>query len=294
MDMTLQNFSQQQGRFALDWRAGQGSLHLPITLNCYRPQGVAADAPLVLVQHGVLRNGDDYRDFWMPAADRYGLQIMAPTFGNEHWPGVESYNNGSVWTEDGELRERTYWSYQVVKTLAQQLRETGIVRGQPLYLFGHSAGGQFVHRFASTLGADGFAGVVAGNPGWYTLPDAALSFPGGLANIGLPADALARLLATPLVILAGDQDTETSDPNLPAEPAALRQGPHRFARAHHYFAAGQKAAAQLGMPLAWQLHDVAGIGHDGEAMSHVCAHWWFEGRMPDADWLAQWAGRTTA
>lgn len=290
----LTTFTQQTGRFALPWRAGEGALYLPITLNCYRPAGVAADAPVVLVQHGVLRNGDDYRDFWMPAADRYGLQIIAPTFGNEHWPGVESYNNGSVWTEDGELRAPAEWAYQAVLNLAQQLRSTGIVQAQPLYLFGHSAGGQFVHRLVSTLGADGFAGVVAGNPGWYTLPDDTLTFPEGLAGIGLPADALARLISTPLVVLAGDQDIDTSDPNLPAEPAALRQGPHRFARAHHYAAAGQATAHQLGMPLAWQVHDVAGIGHDGEAMSHVCAHWWFEGRIPDADWLAPWAGRVTA
>ena len=294
MELDLQNFGVQTGRFALTWRAGSSALDLSITLNCYRPTGVPVDAPVVLVQHGVLRNGDDYRDFWMPAADRYGLQIIAPTFGNEHWPGVENYNNGSVWTEDTDLRDSTYWSYQAVTVLAQQLRDLGIVRGQPLYLFGHSAGGQFVHRLASTVGAHGFAGIVAGNPGWYTLPDAALTFPEGLAGIGLPPDALVRLLATPLVILAGDQDTDTSDPNLPAEPAALRQGPHRFARAHHYYAAGQAAAAALGVPLAWQLHDVAGIGHDGEAMSHVCAHWWLEGRMPDAQWLAPWAGRVTA
>ena len=290
----LTTFTQQTGRFALSWRAGEGALYLPITLNCYRPVGVAADAPVVLVQHGVLRNGDDYRDFWMPAADRYGLQIITPTFGNEHWPGVESYNNGSIWTEDGELRAQAEWAYQAVLNLAQQLRSTGIVQTQPLYLFGHSAGGQFVHRLVSTLGADGFAGVVAGNPGWYTLPDDTLTFPEGLAGLGLPADALARLLSTPLVVLAGDQDIDTSDPNLPAEPAALRQGPHRFARAHHYAAAGQAAADKLGMPLAWQVHDVAGIGHDGEAMSHVCAHWWFEGCMPDAAWLAPWAGRVTA
>ena len=290
----LQHFSQQYGRFSMPWRAGDGALYLPIVLNCYRPQGVAAAAPVVLVQHGVLRNGDDYRDFWIPAADRHGLQIMAPTFGNEHWPGVENYNNGGVWSEDADLRDRAYWSYQAVAALAQQLRDTGIVSGQPLYLFGHSAGGQFVHRLVSTLGAGGFAGVVAGNPGWYTLPDTTLTFPEGFSGIGLATDALQRLLATPLVILAGDQDTDTSDPNLPSEPAALRQGPHRFARARHYFAAGQAAAAQLDMPLAWQLHEVAGIGHDGEAMSHVCAHWWFEGCMPDTTWLAQWAGRTTA
>lgn len=292
--MDWQRFIQQHGRFAIDWQAGDGALYLPITLNCYRPEGVAVDAPLVLVQHGVLRNGDDYRDFWMPAADRYGLQIIAPTFGNGHWPGVESYNNGSVWSEAGDLQPRDYWAYQAVMNLAQQLRDAGVLRGQPLYLFGHSAGGQFVHRLVSTLGAAGFAGVAAGNPGWYTLPDAQQDFPQGLAGIGLAGDALAQLLRTPLVILAGDRDTDTQDPNLPAEPAALRQGPHRFARAHHYYAAGQQAAERLGLPLAWQLHEVAGIGHDGEAMSHVCAHLWFEGRMPDADWLAPWAGRVTA
>ena len=294
MRNVLQSWGQQHGRFALSWRAGSGALHLPITLHCYRPAAVQDAAPVVLVQHGVLRNGDDYRDFWIPAADRYGLQIVAPTFGNEHWPGVESYNNGSVWDDDGELRSREYWAYQAVIRLAQELRQQGIMCGQPLYLFGHSAGGQFVHRLISTLGAYGFAGIVAANPGWYTLPDAALSFPEGLAGIGLPDDALPRLLRTPLVILAGDCDTNTTDPNLPSEPAALRQGPHRFARARHYYAAGQAAARHLNMPFAWQLHEVAGIGHDGEAMSHVCAHWWFEGAMPTADWLAPWAGRVTA
>ena len=94
--MDWQRFTQQHGRFALDWQAGDGALYLPITLNCYRPEGVAADAPLVLVQHGVMRNGDDYRDFWMPAADEHGLVIIAPTFSNEQWPDVVSYNNGNL------------------------------------------------------------------------------------------------------------------------------------------------------------------------------------------------------
>ena len=279
-----------QGRFALPWQAGGR----PVTLHGYRPAGVPASAPLVLVQHGVLRNGDEYRDFWIPAAERYGLQIIAPTFGNADWPGVESYNNGSIRVADGRLAPPADWAYRAVPDLLAQWRATGVLGTQPVYLFGHSAGGQFVHRLASTLGAAGLAGVVAGNPGWYTLPDDTLPFPEGLAGIDLPPDALARLLATPLVILAGECDTDTADPNLPAEPAALRQGPHRFARAQNYRAAGQAAAARLGVPLAWQWHSVPGIGHDGEAMSHVCAHWWFEGRMPDAAWLARWIGRHAA
>ena len=108
------------------------------------------------------------------------------------------------------------------------------------------------------------------------------------------ADSLARLFATPLTILAGDQDTETNDPHLPSEPAALRQGPHRYARALHYYATAQAEAARRGLPFRWQLHTVEGIGHDGEAMSAVCAHLWFHQRMPSAAQLAALAGRRTA
>ena len=289
--MSLHDFSRQHGRFALPFTWSDAPA---ITLHCYRPEAVAPDAPVVLVQHGVLRNGEDYRDFWVAAANRYGLQIIAPTFSDELWPGVESYNNGNVWMQDGCVRDAAQWSYSAIPALVHALEQHGVLQDQPIYLFGHSAGGQFVHRLVSTLGAARFAGIAAGNPGWYTLPDAGLPFPEGLAQIGLPTQALERLLTTPLVILAGDRDNDTNAPHLPAEPAALRQGPHRFARAQHYYVAGQRAAQQLGVPLAWQLHVVPGIGHDGEAMSNVCAHWWFEKRMPDSVWLTPWAGRTAA
>ena len=53
-------------------------------------------------------------------------------------------------------------------------------------------------------------------------------------------------------------------------------------------------AARRGLPFRWQLHTVEGIGHDGEAMSAVCAHLWFHQRMPSAAQLAALAGRRTA
>jgi len=291
MDPSLSSFGHCSGRFALPWAfAGR-----PLTLHCYRPADLGgAHAPLVLVQHGVLRNGDDYRDFWIDAADRHGLQVIATTFSDEHWPGAESYNNGGVWQGDGQLAAPASWAYRAIPALVEQLRLEQVLHDQPVYLFGHSAGGQFVHRLTSLLGVQGLAGVVAANPGWYTLADDALAFPEGLAGVGLAPAALARLLATPLVIFAGECDTDTGDPHLPAEPAALRQGPHRHARALHYLKCARQQAARLGMPLAWQLHSVPGIGHDGEAMSAICAHWWFEGGLPSADELGRLGGRQIA
>lgn len=256
----------------------------------------------MLVQHGVMRNGDDYRDFWIPAADEHGLVIIAPAFSDAQWPDVVSYNNGNLLatTDRAALADTApitapeTWSYTVITRLVDDLKAAGVLTDQPLYLFGHSAGGQFVHRLLSVLTPGVFTQVAAGNPGWYTLPLLDLPFPEGLGATPADADSLARLFASPLTILAGDQDTETNDPHLPSEPAALRQGPHRYARALHYFATAQAEAARRGLPFRWQLHTVEGIGHDGEAMSAVCAHLWFHQRMPSAAQLAALAGRRTA
>jgi hypothetical protein len=133
------------------------------------------------------------------------------------------------------------------------------------------------------LEGDGpFEVTAAGNPGWYTLPALDRAFPEGVGGLDLDAGALVRWLATPLEIFAGDQDIDTSDPNLPGGPEALRQGPTRFARAHHFHAYGQQVAEQMGVPFAWRLIVVPGVGHDGRAMSHAAAAWWFEGRLPVA------------
>lgn len=121
--------------------------------------------------------------------------------------------------------------------------------------------------------------VTIGNPGWYSRPTLDQRFPDGLGGIGLDEADDLRLLAYPMTILAGDQDIETSGPSLPAGSGALAQGPHRFARAHNYLAAGQAEAVRRGVACQWRLIPVAGIGHDGAAMSRVAAALWFDNRL---------------
>jgi len=266
----------------------------PVRLNTYRPFGYTPDRPVVIVQHGVLRNGDDYRDFWIPAADKHNLLIVAPTFSNEHWPGVERYNNGKAFSEKGEPNPVPSWTYALVGKIFADLRQAEVTEVEKAYLFGHSAGGQFVHRLLSSQSHEPFCAVAAGNPGWYTLPTFDYRFPEGLDGVGLTQEHLVKLLSFPLLILAGDQDISTSDPNLPSEPAAMRQGPHRFARAHFYFETGRKEAERLQVPFNWKLQVVPGIGHDGRSMSAVCACLWFENRMPSNEELVAMANQHVA
>jgi hypothetical protein len=55
----------------------------PLVLECFRPQGYNPDKPVVIVQH---RNGAEYCEAWVPAAERHGLLIVAITFSKEAWP----------------------------------------------------------------------------------------------------------------------------------------------------------------------------------------------------------------
>jgi poly(3-hydroxybutyrate) depolymerase len=266
----------------------------PLVLNTYRPFRYTPDRPVVLVQHGVLRNGDDYRDFWIPAADRHNILIVAPTFPDDTWPGVDNYNNGAAWDDARKVRPLPDWNYAMLERIIADLRVAEVAACEQVYLFGHSAGGQFVHRLMSTQSHAPFKAVSIGNPGWYTLPDLEREYPEGLAGIGVDEGYVKRLVEYPLAILAGDRDTATNDANLPSGPAAVAQGPHRYARAHHYLEAGRAAAQRLGVTCNWTLHPVPGIGHDGKAMSAVCASLWFDGRMPDDTEMARLAGNTVA
>lgn len=266
----------------------------PITLHCYRPESYRDGNPVVLVQHGMLRNGDEYRDAWIPAADKHGLLIVAPTFSNEAYPKAESYNNAMVRGEDGSIARRERWAYGTIARIWALLRESGLTSRAKAHLFGHSAGGQFVHRLLSVEPHDSFEAAMAGNPGWYSLPTLDKPFPEGLGDLGLDEGHLRRLFAFPLTILAGEEDNKTDDPNLPKNEEAVRQGPHRFARAHNYFQFGQAMADRIGAPFAWKLQPVPMIGHDGRAMSAVAASVWFEGGLPDRRELERLGGQQAA
>ncbi len=249
--------------------------HRPLVLHTYRPKAHRADDRLVLVQHGIRRNGDEYRDFWIEAAERHRLLVVATTFGEARFPKPANYNNGRVLDEEGTVRPREEWLYGILPRIMEALRAGGVARRPKAWLFGHSAGGQFVHRLLATQDSTFYEAVAVGNAGWYTLPTFEKPFPGGLGGLGLKPTALARWLQYPMAIFAGDRDTDTADANLPREPEAMAQGPMRFARAHYMLDYGQEAARKLGVPCHWTLVPVEGVGHDGAAISRAVADHWF-------------------
>ncbi len=143
-------------------------------------------------------------------------------------------------------------------------------------VWGHSAGGQFVHRAISLGFRNHVIAASAANSGAYAMPDLAIDFPYGLGGLGLAETALAGLLAFPLILMAGEADIDATTPNFPKEAGAMAQGGTRFARAHTYHDAGQAAARALGVACGWSNVDVPGVAHDGRrtaaAVAPLLAH----------------------
>jgi hypothetical protein len=243
----------------------------PFVLRSARPRHFTPDTPVVFVHHGVLRNGGDYRDFWLPLVDEADVLAIVPEFSATAFPGSAWYNFGNRTDTEGKPKPRGEWTYGVDGRIFSALREHGITRRGGYGMFGHSAGGQFVHRLISLGFRDHVITAVTANAGTYAMPDLSTPFPFGLGNTGMDDAALRDLLSYRLTVSAGTLDIDTADEHFPKDEAAMRQGATRYERAHSYIATARAQAQRLEMHCAWTIIDVAGVDHDGNRMSAAAA-----------------------
>ena len=242
-----------------------------LVLHAARPIEWDPCFPVLFVHHGVARNGRDYRDYWQAHVDAARILAVAIEFPESSFPEYLWYNFGNLHNADGTANPREQWTFGIDPRLFQALRQQGITTAEHYGLFGHSAGGQYVHRMLSFGYRDRVAVAVSANAGTYAMPDLTTHWPWGLGGTEVTSDDLRTLLAFPLTIMAGTQDIKTTGRFFPKGPKSLKQGPTRYARAHTYHRIGLAAAAELGVKLAWRVIDVPNVGHDGRLMSDAAA-----------------------
>lgn len=243
----------------------------PLVLHGARPQRYDADTPVLLVHHGVGRNGADYRDYWLPLVDEAGILAIAVEFPQASFPEYLWYNFGNLHDAEGTPNPRAHWTFAIPDRLFAALQAQGVTRRRRYGLFGHSAGGQFVHRMLSFGYREHVAVAVSANAGTYAMPDLTIPWPFGLGETDLDADGLRAVLGFRMTVMAGTADTRTTGKFFPKGPRSMRQGPTRHARAHRYVGNGRAAAAVLATPCAWTVIDVPDVGHDGRRMSIAAA-----------------------
>lgn len=228
-------------------------------------------SPIVIVMHGLSRDAGAYLEAWRPCAEQHGFAVAAPEFATAQYPAVHDYNYGNMVSPAGALLPRSEWLFPVIDSVFDAVRAALGSTRQTYCLYGHSAGGQFVHRLATFAWSSRIELAISANAGSYTLPTFDAAYPFGLAGTAFAETDFPALFQRPLIVMLGDRDTDSEHRNLPRQPEALRQGPHRFSRGHYYMAAAERAARERDLPLAWRSVVAPGVAHSNPGMALVAA-----------------------
>jgi hypothetical protein len=240
------------------------------------PETLSDQSPILIVHHGASRAVERYRADWRDIAKERNLLLLTPHFDNEGFPDDQHYVLGNVVDRETRVNNpRADWTFPLADRIFETARELSGSAQSGFYHFGHSAGGQFVHRYLTFMDGAKVIRAVAANPGWYTLPDFDIDFPYGLNNSPAGEEALPSLFAAALTILVGEEDTLRTE-NLRQTTKADAQGQHRFARAGNYFETAKAVAEHLGLPFNWRFGTVPGVGHSNAGMAPAAARYLFD------------------
>jgi len=233
----------------------------------YVPRRAAPGAPILIVIPGASRDTQRFHASWLSFAHRFRFVVITLGAPRARFPTEHDYNAGRVREPSGRPRPESEWLFSAVDPLFEDFKLRFGFSAERYHLFGHSAGGGFVHRMLLFKPEAKVQRAVAANPSFATLPDFNADYPFGISGAPLPPDGLARWFASPLTILLGEKDTGPRKQPLSNSAKARAQGPHVLARGKLLFERARAEAKRLGVPFRWQLRVAENVGHDNRAIA---------------------------
>ncbi len=248
----------------------------PLKVWYYSPSANTDSLPIVIMLHGAKRNASAYLDDWIAIANLYHCIVVAPEFSSKDYPKVDKYNLGNVYNpQTKSFNDAADYTFSVIEPLFDfvKLHTHSIQDGY--YLSGHSAGGQFVHRFLFFNSENRVIKAMVSNAGWYTFPDQNVAFPFGVKDSPAKNKNLQQAFNKKVFIVLGEADTATDSPDFNTEPIYNEQGLNRFERGQHFFTTSKTVAAQLKTPFNWVLATAPGVAHSNKEISKFAAALFF-------------------
>ncbi len=213
----------------------------PVQQYClFTPSVVQPKTPILVAVHGTGQSAEDQVRCLAPLAEAAGILLVAPVFARERFPHYEWLGRaGNGLRADLALNEI--------------LRDVGKLNptcAERVHLFGHSGGGQFVHRYVMAR-PDRIERYAVSAVGAYTLPDPHLSFPFGIrVSPDLPdlAPDPRAFLSVPGCVLGSAHGPYRGRGLDRMEPPEARQGGAHTDRGRRWAAVMNRAAGLLGLP----------------------------------------------
>jgi pimeloyl-ACP methyl ester carboxylesterase len=243
-------------------RTGVTSAHVRgerITVYTYRPEG-CTDPAIMLIFSGASRNARAARDNAIRFSDQYCLALYAPLLKKKSFP-IWSYQEGGL-VRRGQARARENWTVWIATDLASWARGREGRDNAPYYLFGHSAGGQFLSRVAAFGLPDDAERIIIANPSTYVVPTLEEDVPygfGGMLSHPQGVSQLRQYLRMPVTILLGEGDVGSKQ--LVKSEVARRQGVHRYDRGMRIYNFARQIASERRWEFCWRLVTVQNVAH---------------------------------
>lgn len=233
--------------------------HIPVNVN--------STTDILLLFHGAGRNAKDYRDAMIAKANQYNFIVITPEFSTVNFPTGDAYNLGNVFI-DGDnpsmttLNPEDEWTFSVIEPLFDHVKQSLNNATIKYHVFGHSAGGQFAHRFAMFTPNARYDKMVVSAPGWYTVTDLSITFPYGFKESPLEQVQLSNLFDKNIILQVGDLDNDPNASGLRRDEFADAQGLNRLSRAQYFFNKASQLTQLNNSNFKWELHINPNANHN--------------------------------
>gem|GEM_PF-320886 len=240
----------------------------------YKPERWKDQDKMVFVMHGGGRNANDYLAAWIDLAETKNLLVIAPEFENKLSNyTMNDYQEGNLPTYFGTKNPKGEWAFSVVENIFDHIKATNTINNSSYDIFGHSAGGQFIHRMVMLMPESRIQTAIAANAGLYTFPNHNLKYPYGMENVEYNNVLLQKAFERNLVILTGELDNDPKLGTFTTTDLAMDQGINRLERGANFFIASRKHARANDLPFNWEIDTVLNTGHDYRKMSEQSIKW---------------------
>ncbi len=241
----------------------------------YRPEQAAQS--ILVVAHGMTGNEEQASDVaykflkrWVRYADMHRLILIVPVFDTERFGNLSGGYGGYR-----NLIGKYVPADDFVNGLVDRYSAFTVSQSQKFYLYGHSAGGQFVSRYVA-IHADNIIKAVISAAGRYSYPTKKASWPYGAGHFSKRvtwADGSKTLVsfdpsikgyaaaAEVVSVVVGDKDTKKQ----PQRPAHI--GSNRIDFSRSWAVAMNRQAKKYGYSANVAVHIVPNVGHNSAQLT---------------------------
>ena len=234
----------------------------PIDVITYIPPNATASTPILMVIPGASRDAQRFHASWLDLAKKNHFSVLTIGAKKSFFPDEYSYNAGGVITGNGDLVDESKWLFNVIDPIFNDFKKRYGFLSKKFYLFGHSAGGGFVHRYLLFNKDAPVVKAVAANPAFVTLPDTNTLYPFGLKGVPNSDKDIKSWLNKDMAILLGEGDLGPRTKPLSNGQMARAQGPNCLERGKLLYSTAKTKAEELDLDFNWELITVPDVGHD--------------------------------